>query len=116
MIFRPQVTNSSAPQILERMWRQLCVPDRVLDALVAQVRLNCSRRYALVRQKVARTMPKHVRVDRKSNIGILTSAGDQFRYCTVRQRSTTFCGKYEWAVGYSRRSRRSSRNSSPSTG
>jgi hypothetical protein len=52
----------SAPEVLEPIWPQLGVANRVLDVLVAQVGLQSPGIVALVHQRKATGMPQHVRV------------------------------------------------------
>jgi hypothetical protein len=52
----------STPKIFEPRWRQLGVPHRVLDVLVAQVGLQRACIMTIVGKLEARGVPEHVRV------------------------------------------------------
>ena len=51
------------------MRRQLGVADRVLDILVAEVRLQRPGVVTGIGKRIAATVPKHVRMDRKRHLG-----------------------------------------------
>src|SRR5262249_1385283 len=86
----PQSSKSSAPsifpEILEAFRRQLGVPHRVLDVLVAEVVLQRARIDALVRQLVAASVPQHVWMDGERHLGGLAEAQDQLLEAVRRHR------------------------------
>jgi len=62
----------SREEILEPGRRQLGVADRMPDVLVAEISLDRSSILAGVGQRVARSMPEHVRVGLERQPGLLT--------------------------------------------
>lgn len=50
----------------------------MLDILVAKVLLNRSRIVAIISELVAGRVTKHVRVNRKLELGHLSGSGDEF--------------------------------------
>ena len=78
------------PKILETGRRQLGVPHRVLNILVAEICLQSPGVDALVRQRVATRMPEHVRMRLEAELGLLSRAFDH--------PGKTRCG--EWRVAF----------------
>src|SRR5262244_3735765 len=60
--------------VLISTWRQLGVPDRVLDVLVAEPCLQRPRIVPGIGQGVATGVPQHVREDREGHAGALAEA------------------------------------------
>ena len=56
------------PEVLEPIWRKLSVPHRMLDVLVAQVRLQRPRIVALVRKRKAVSMAQHMRMSLEAEL------------------------------------------------
>ena len=70
--------RSVLPEVAESRRGQLGVANRVLDILVAEILLDCSRIVPIVGEFVSRCMSKHVRVNRELELGHFPSSGDEF--------------------------------------
>ena len=55
-----RATRLLTPKILEAGRRQLCVPDRVLDIAMSEIRLQRPSIVSLVRQCIAASVSQHV--------------------------------------------------------
>ena len=64
----------SSPEVFEPARRQLGVSHRVLDVAVAEVSLQRSRIVAFVGQRKTTGVAQHVRMSRKAQLGLDTSA------------------------------------------
>lgn len=97
------------------MGRQLRVLDRVLNALVPKEILDRPSIDSLVGQGEPTRVTQHVRVHREPKIREPPCPLHELIDPGARQRTTTLGREEEWAgAGYSRRSRRRARISSPS--
>jgi hypothetical protein len=105
---------SVPPEILEAVGRHFCVADGVLDVFMTEIMLQGSCVVAVVCELEPTGMAKHVWVDWEWHLGGLAEALDEpMETDGTDSRSET----NTWAsVGYSRRSLRRARISSPRMG
>jgi hypothetical protein len=64
---------STSPEILEPRRRQLGVSHGVLDVAMPQVSLQGARVVPFVRERIAASVPEHVRVRLKAELGLRTT-------------------------------------------
>jgi hypothetical protein len=67
----------STPEVLETIWGQLGVANRVLTVPVTQISLQCARVVAFISQREATGVPQHVRVSLEPQLSRRTSALDK---------------------------------------
>ena len=89
----------SSPEVLEPARRQLGVSHRVLDVAVAEVSLQRPGIVALVGQRKATGVAQHVRMSRKAQLGLDTSALHHARKACRRERRAPLAGEYERRLG-----------------
>src|SRR5262249_33953474 len=108
--------SSVPPKVLEAVGCHFGVPNRVLDVLVTEPSLQGPGVVTIIGQFEPAGMAKHVRVDREWHLGGLPEALDE----PMEPNGTDGPAASEtntWAsLGYSRRSLRSARISSPRIG
>src|SRR5262245_10371142 len=83
-----------APEVFEPVRRQLGVPDRVLDVLVAEPCLQRPRIVPGIGQGVAAGVPQHVREDGEGHTGAPTEALEQRAEALGRHWATALTGEH----------------------
>jgi hypothetical protein len=92
-------TIRSSPEVFEPARRQLGVSHRVLDVAVAEVSLQRPRIVALVGQRKAARVAQHVRMSRKAQLGLDTSALHHASKACRRERRPALAGEHERRLG-----------------
>src|SRR5262245_32461923 len=85
-----------APEVFEPVRRQLGVPDRVLDVLVAEPCLQRPRIVPGIGQGVAAGVPQHVREDREGHPGAPAEALEQRAEALGRHWAAALAGEHVW--------------------
>src|SRR5215510_13514337 len=85
-----------APEVFEPVRRQLGVPDRVLDVLVAEPCLQRPRIVPGIGQGVATGVPQHVREDGEGHTGAPAEALEQRAEALGRHRAAALTGEHVW--------------------
>ena len=65
-----RIRSSSSPEVFEPCRTQLSIPNRVLNVLMAQVRLQCPRVAPPICQRVTAGVAEHVRVNAELKLGL----------------------------------------------
>lgn len=86
---------SIPPEVLEPRRRQLRVPDRVLDVLMAEIRLKGSRIVASIRQRKAACVSEHVGMRLEAELGLDACPLDHPGETGGTERRAAFRGKDE---------------------
>lgn len=84
--FHRRDLRSILPEVLEPLWAQFSVSNRVLDVLVPEVQLNRPGIVASVGEIEAGGVTQHVRVNWKLDASGLTSTRDYLKHARPRHR------------------------------
>src|SRR5262249_5763755 len=81
---------SILPEILEALWAQFGIPNRVLNVLVPEVELNCPSVLASVRQIEAGCVTEHMGMHGKLDASRLRYGRDQVMHVDLCHRTASF--------------------------
>lgn len=82
-----EVARLVSPEVLESRRGELCVADRVLDALVTQVVLDCPCIVPVVGKLVTCGVTEHVRMNGELQARMATGTGHYLPHCRITQRA-----------------------------